>query len=146
MKNIFKVILVSFLTIMMSCSDDENMGGSGSNQVLQGKVFDLDFTALGGKAFDSGEKVSVNITNIAANCNSSVLDYKLSISVDVKPEVGVYENTNVVFDKEGEVPLNFLAGVVEVTSLTDSQITVKINANSSTDNKVEGRFTVSYCK
>lgn len=132
---------------MISCSDDDdNSGDNISNQILQGQVFGNDFTALGGKAFDSGEDISVNITNIVADCESSVLDYDLEISTYVTPEVGVYEGINVVFNKEGEAPYNYLDATVEVTSLNDTEITVKIKADSSSDKTVEGTFTVPYCQ
>ncbi len=131
---------------MISCSDDDNSGDNISNQILQGQVFGNDFTALGGKAFDSGEDISVNITNIAADCESSVLDYDLEISTYVRPEVGVYEGINVIFNKDGEPPYNYLGATVEVTSLTDNEITVKIKADSSSDKTIEGTFTVPYCQ
>ncbi len=132
---------------MISCSDDDdNSGDNISNQILQGQVFGNDFTALGGKAFDSGEDISVNITNIVADCESSVLNYDLEISTYATPEVGVYEGINVVFNKEGEAPYNYLDATVEVTSLTETEITVKIKADSSSDKTVEGTFTVPYCQ
>ena len=147
MKTYFKISLTLLISLMISCSDDDdNSGDNISNQILQGQVFGNDFTALGGKAFDSGEDISVNITNIAADCESSVLDYDLEISTYVTPEVGVYEGINVVFNKDGETPYNYLYATVEVTSLTETEITVKIKADSSSDKTVEGTFTVPYCQ
>ncbi|MEL0652815.1 hypothetical protein V6246_15445 [Algibacter sp. TI.3.09] len=147
MKTYFKISLTLLISLMISCSDDDdNSGDNISNQILQGQVFGNDFTALGGKAFDSGEDISVNITNIAADCESSVLDYDLEISTYVTPEVGVYEGINVIFNKDGEAPYNYLAATVEVTSLTETEITVKIKADSSSDKTVEGTFTVPYCQ
>ncbi|WP_405292518.1 hypothetical protein [Algibacter sp. Ld11] len=148
MKTYFKISLTLLISLMISCSGDDNSNSEDniSNQILQGQVFGNDFTALGGKAFDSGEDISVNITNIAADCESSVLDYDLEISTYVTPEVGVYEGINVVFNKDGEAPLNYLDSIVEVTSLTDTEITVKIKAVSSSENTIEGIFTVPYCK
>ncbi|GAL62416.1 hypothetical protein [Algibacter lectus] len=146
MKTYFKISLTLLISLMISCSDDDNSGDNISNQILQGQVFGNDFTALGGKAFDSGEDISVNITNIVADCESSVLDYDLEISTYVTPEVGVYEGINVVFNKEGEAPYNYLDATVEVTSLTETEITVKIKADSSSDKTVEGTFTVPYCQ
>ncbi|WP_158845284.1 hypothetical protein [Algibacter sp. L1A34] len=146
MKTYFKIALTLLISLMISCSDDDNSGDNISNQILQGQVFGNDFTALGGKAFDSGEDISVNITNIAADCESSVLDYDLEISTYVRPEVGVYEGINVIFNKDGEPPYNYLGATVEVTSLTDNEITVKIKADSSSDKTIEGTFTVPYCQ
>ncbi|TCI93063.1 hypothetical protein [Tenacibaculum sp. M341] len=146
MKNIFKITCLFLLVCFVACSDDENVGGTVSNEPLKGSVFGETFVALGGKAFDSGENVSINITNeVTAVCSSSVLDYNLYISATVPAKVGVYENTNVSFHKEGETPLNVLQSTVEITSVTDSQIMVKVKSNSSSDNVVDGLFTVAYC-
>lgn len=145
MKNILKLTFVLFLTVMMSCSDDDNSGENISNQVLQGKVFDEDFTALGGKSFEDGKNISINITNVTADCSSTIFDYDFYVSTTVLAEVGVYD-TNVVFHKKGETPKNILQSSVEITSITDSQVVVKIKSNPSSENNVDGTFTVSYCK
>lgn len=148
MTNYIKITLVLFISLIVSCSsDDDNINENNiANQTLQGTVFGNDFTALVGKAFDSGDDISVNITNIVADCDSSVLDYDLEISTYVTAEVGVYEGINVVFNKDGETPHNYLSGTVEVTSLTETEITVKIKADSSDNNNIEGSVTVPYCQ
>lgn len=146
MKNLVKVTFVLFLTLFISCSDDDTTEGIVSNQPLQGKVFGGDFTALGGKSFESGSKVSINITNVAADCSSTIFDYDSYISTEVTAKVGVYNNVNVAFHKKGETVVNVIQSTVEITSITDSQIMVKVKSNSSTSNVVDGIFTVSYCK
>ncbi|REH56525.1 hypothetical protein C7448_101565 [Tenacibaculum gallaicum] len=150
MKKIFKIsyaVLVCLTLVMSSCSDSDNDPAGIANTKLSGKVLGTSFTAKGGKAFMSGNnELSVHITNIQADCSSDVLNYELRIATYVKAELGVYDNVNVVFDKKGANPSNYLQGVVEVVRFTDSELTLKIKANSSTDNMVEGFFTVPFCE
>ena len=62
-------------------------------------------------------------------------------------EVGTYEKTNVVFNKDGETPVNNYNSTVIVEEITDTTVTVKIKSVSSFfDNEVEGKFTVDYCE
>lgn len=144
MKKILKVSVFLVSIFIASCSNDDSFLNI-SNSNLSGTVSGDSFTAVGGKAFDSGDEVSINITNITANCNSSVLDYDLYISTSVPLEKGTYKNTNVVFQKDGETPLNFTNGTVEVVDVTTNTITVKIKASAGSEDTIEGRFAVEYC-
>lgn len=135
------VLLVAFLS---NCSSDDS-SSSISNQTLQGKVVGENFTASGGKAFLSGDNISVNITNMSADCTSSIFDYDLYVSTTITPEVGTYNDVNVVFHSDGEIPLNYLSSTVEVTAISNAEITVKILADSSSEDTIEGVFTVPIC-
>ncbi|CAH8284659.1 hypothetical protein EV196_101237 [Mariniflexile fucanivorans] len=100
---------------------------------------------MGGKAYTSGDDLSVNITNETADCSSTIFDYDLYVSTYVTPEVGTYNNVNVIFHSGDETPYNYLSGTVEVTAISDTEITVKILAESSSEKTVEGVFTVPIC-
>ncbi|CAM1359408.1 conserved exported hypothetical protein [Tenacibaculum sediminilitoris] len=148
MKKIFKisyVVLVGLTLMISSCSDNDLSGIA--NTKLSGEVFGTNFSAKGGKSFMSGNnELSVHITNIEANCNSDIFDYELEISTNIKAELGVYNNVNVVFNKKGVAPLNYLAGSVEVVRFTSKELTLKIKAAANANNIVEGFFTVPFCK
>lgn len=150
MKKVFKIsyaVLVCLTLVMSSCSDSDNDSSGIANTKLSGKIYGTNFIAEGGKAFMTGNnELSVHITNIQADCSSDVLNYELEVSTYVKAELGTYNNVNVVFNKKGANPLNYLQGVVEVVRFTNSELTLKIKANSSTDNTVEGFFTVPFCE
>ncbi|MDE0536167.1 hypothetical protein [Tenacibaculum sp. L6] len=150
MKKIFKIsyaFLVCLTLTLVSCSDSDNDPAGIANTKLSGKVFGTSFTAEGGQSFTSGDnEISVHITNIQADCSSDIFDYELEVSTYVKPEVGTYNDINVVFNKKGVTPLNYFQGIVEVVKITDNEVTVKIKANSTSDNSVEGVFTVPFCK
>ena len=150
MKKIFRIsyaVLVCLTLVMSSCSDSDNDPAGIANTKLSGKIYGTNFTAEGGKAFMSGNnEISVHITNIQADCSSDIFDYELEISTHVKAELGTYNNVNVVFNKKGANPLNYLQGIAEVVRFTNSELTLKIKANSSADNSIEGFFTVPVCK
>lgn len=145
MKNILKVSVFVISIFLASCSSDDDNSSNISGSNLSGTVYGDSFTAVGGKAFDSGDEISINITNVSADCNSSIFDYNLYISTSVLLEEGTYTNTNVVFHKEGETPFNYFGGTVIIEEITETTITVKIKAESNSEDTIEGTFTVDYC-
>lgn len=150
MKNILKVSVFVLSIFLASCSDDDGGSTNISDANLSGMVRGEVFEALGGKSFDTSfngeELISINITNVVADCDSSIFDYDLYLSTDVPFEVGTYEDNNVVFLKEGETSLNFLQSTVIVEEITETTVTVKIASDSSSEDSVEGTFTVNYCE
>lgn len=144
MKCSVNALIIFLLVLISGCSSNDKDVVSIADSPLKGKVFGIDFIAKGGKAFKSGDKISVKITNIDANCDSDVFDYEYQVSTRIK-EVGTVTDANVVFDKKGETPLNQLGSTVIVESITDTSIVLKIKAGKD-DNSVEGKFTVPYCK
>ncbi|WP_299155867.1 hypothetical protein [uncultured Tenacibaculum sp.] len=144
MKNGIKLIVAMAMFAFVACSDSNS--DNLPNTPLQGKVFGASFTAKGGKAFKSGiNSLSVHITNLVAACDSNISDYELEISTDIEIELGVFKK-NIVFSKKGETPLNFLNGTVEMVSFANNELTLKVRANSNTNNTVEGTFTVPFCQ
>lgn len=148
MKNINKLLIALVLLLFLGCSGDDDSSGKISDRVLSGTVLDNSFTAVGGKAFDSNDEISLNITNIAADCEADELDFDLEVStyIPYPAEVGTYKEHNVIFNKQGEIPMNCLFSTVIVTSVSDTSISVKIKADCSSENYVEGTFTIPYCK
>lgn len=144
MKNGIKLFAVIAMFAFVGCSDSDS--DNLASTPLQGKVFGESFKATGGKAFLSGNDLSINITNVAADCSSSIFDYILYISTDIDNKVGSTSKANVVFNKKGETPLNKLNSTVTVEALSANEVTVKIKAISTGDNTIEGTFTVPFCK
>lgn len=151
--NLFSNLKITFAIvalISLSCSKNDNSANntpstpSISNQPLSGTVFNDNFTAIDGKAFKSDENVSINITNVIAGCSSDVTKYELYLWTQVLSSVGEY-SANVAFGKKGETPLNYFDAKVEVTKLSETEITVKILANQSAMHSVEGTITIPYC-
>jgi len=156
MKNVIKFIAMAIIFTFVACSDssDDNIAETIPNTTLAGTVFNTNFVATGGKAFligtqmtgdqSSDSQISINITNVEADCNSSIFNYDLYISTTVENKVGT-SSTNVAFSKDGETPMNVLQGTVVVESITETQIVVKIKASTS-GSAIEGAFTVPFCK
>ena len=67
------------------------------------------------------------------------------VSTSVAFEEGATSDANVVLWKDGETPLNILGSTVVVDEITPTTITVSIQAESDSDDTVEGQFTVDYC-
>ena len=147
MHSILKLSALIIFVFLASCSTEDDNNSDISNSNLSGTVFGESFTSQGGKAFNSGDNISINITNINANCTSTVLDYDLYVSTTVLFEVGTYNNVNVVFHKDDETnPLNVLQSTVIIEEITATSITVKIKSEADfSDNSVAGTFTVDYC-
>ena len=149
MKKILKnsyVILGCLMLVLTGCSDNDYDSTGIANKKLEGMISGISFSAKGGQSFTTGDgKVSVHITNISAGCNSDVLNYELEISTLIKPELGIYTDVFVALTKKGNTPVNIL-GTVEVVKFLNNELTVKIKADSSADNFIEGFFTVPFCE
>lgn len=136
-------MLIALFVFAISCSSDTD---SNDSETLQGEIYGSSFKASGGKAVASGDNLSISITNESADCSSNALNYELYITTIVTPEVGSYNNTLVLFYAPGEDEFRNQSGFVEVVAINDDEITVSISANSfTTDNSVEGVFTVPIC-
>lgn len=148
-KLIIYVFLITTLVFIASAcnSDDGSDMAPVSDAPLTGMVNGKEFSALGGKAFHSGEnEMSINITNIEAGCNSSILDYDLQISVYVLHETGSHKDLNVAFHAAGVTTINNFSSMVDILSITDTLISGKIRSKWDMDNYVEGSFTIPYCR
>lgn len=151
MNKILKTAIILLSILLSNCSDNKvNIVTSTediTDENLSGTVYGESFTAMGGKAFDIGDdSVSINITNVSGGCDSLISEYDLYISTTFSLQLGTYKGLNIIFHKDGETSLNFFGTILEVSSFTDTTITVKIKIESGTENNIEGSFTLDYCK
>jgi|GEM_PF-3723569 len=155
MKNFFLGCLLIVAFVSCSSDDDGDGGVNVKDQLVTGTVQSRPFTFVGGKAFlttnfNQEEAVSVNLTNVTANCDSSIFDYDLSISVIVPNKIGVFTEVNVVTNDDDSVPSNHLNETVEITAISATEITGKIKLNDPAsgvfkENIFEGTFTLPIC-
>lgn len=153
-----KIVLFLLLTVVvLGCSkDDENDSESIKDEVLTGTVQGKPFTFKGGKAFntttfDDEPGISLNITNVVADCYDSVLDFELRISAVVPNRVGVFNDINIVDQDGDDMPFNNLDSTVEIMALSATEISGKMKldrvASSIAEESVfEGSFTLSICE
>jgi len=137
-------MLFALCIFAFSCSSDDS--DNTSNNTIKGEIYGSSFTAAGGQAFASGDNLSVNITNVSADCSLDIINYDLYITTIVTPEVSTNNNAEVFFYAIGESVYELSGATVEVVAISDDEITVSISANSNlSDNNLEGTFTVPIC-
>ncbi|WP_194765845.1 hypothetical protein [Tamlana sp. I1] len=152
----FPLLACFVLVLLFNCSssDDSSSGSSISNQNLTGTVEGESFTFVAGKAFETSfnneDLYSVNLTNEVVGCEDYVLDYGLKISATVPKSVGVYNDINIVTQNGNNTPVNNLNRTVEITAVSDTEISGKMKLNKeespvSEESIFEGAFTVAIC-
>lgn len=144
LKKITQITLMGLLFLNVSCSKDNNNSSDDKNDspltwVTDGK----NFTAKGGKAFDSDNSISVNITPHESDCNSEVIDFVDYISVSI-PKNSTSNKLNVVFNSKNKA-MNALNSSVKY-EYTDTSFTIWIEAETTAGHKATGKYTVPYCK
>lgn len=155
MKKLLFLVVVGLLCI--GCSkDDDTSSDSIKNQNLTGIVQGKAFTFVGGKAFetttfDDEPGLSLNLTNVSANCDDAVFDFELRISAIVPSQIGVYTNINIVDQDGNDVPFNNLDETVEITALSSTEISGKMKVSRSESSIAEetifeGTFTLPICE
>lgn len=152
-----RFILICFTALSItSCSKDDNNDSGIKNQILTGTVEGEPFTFKGGKAFLTGslikdvEQVSINLTNFEANCDTDIFDFELEISAWIPREVGVHTGINIVTQDGSNIPFNNDKQTVEITSISDTEISGKMKLNKSgsdlfEESIFEGTFTIPLC-
>ena len=154
-----KKILVLFLLsiIIIGCSKDgESDSGDIKDQVLTGIVQGKPFTFKGGKSFgtttfDDEPGISLNLTNVTANCDAAVFDFELRINAVVPNKVGVFNDINIVDQDGDDIPFNNLDKTVEITSLSATEVSGKMKLNRpetsiAEESVFEGTFTLTICE
>lgn len=161
-RSIFYTLLFSSTALLMSCSDDDEKGPSYSfkNQDLQGKIEGGSWTYADGyvetTTLEGVESLSVNLmlTQVDGACETFSVEGD-QVLFTVPNEVGVYKlnfdlgsfSGQVVNLFDTETTLNTFAtkGAIEILTVTDTEVTGRIDARADKDNYVNGNFTVSFC-
>ncbi|MBL7840746.1 MAG: hypothetical protein JNJ75_11430 [Cyclobacteriaceae bacterium] len=165
-RSIFYTLLFSSTALLLSCSDDDEKGPSYSfkNQDLQGKIEGGSWTYADGyvetTTLEGVESLSVNLmlTQVDGACGNFSVEgdevfffvpnavglYKLSF------DLGSFDGQVVTLyddDDGGPDPINVIAtkGAIEILTITDTEVTGRIDARADKDNFVNGNFTVSFC-
>lgn len=161
-RSIFYTLLFSSTALLMSCSDDDEKGPSYSfkNQDLQGKIEGGSWTYADGyvetTTLEGVESLSVNL--MLAQVDGACRNFSIEgdqVLFTVPNAVGVYKlnfdlgsfSGQVVNLFDTETTLNTFAtkGAIEILTVTDTEVTGRIDARADKDNYVNGNFTVSFC-
>ncbi len=155
MKKFFAICFISLSVLSCSTDSTDDDSSSVSDEVLTGTVEGQAFTFEGGMAFSStnfsDEEVYVlNLTNEEVGCEKNLFDYGLRISVTVLKEVGVQNEVNIVTQDGDNTPFNSLQESIEITMISDTEISGKMSLNKSEstispESIFEGTFTIPIC-
>lgn len=170
MKNYFKNLLVIstfFLTLLItSCNKDEDNGASYSfkDQNLQGLIEGIAFDFKDGTAsegFEEGELFIklINETEPSEEACEAFGTEKVNVIFSIPNQVGIYElsfsfsgssnqTVSLVDNESDEIPLTVVAtlGAVEILSISENQITGRMDARADGSSFVNGNFTADFCQ
>lgn len=155
------LLLIGLSAIVLSCGDDEKPAYSFKNQDLSGKIgnaaweYGDGYAEIYGMENDSQLQIDLFIEVDGEGCD--VIPEGNEVLFTVPNKVGVYklkadlndlENSLVVNLFEEETTMNHLAsrGAIEILSITESQVTGRIDATVDDANLINGSFTVSICQ
>ncbi len=165
LKSILLLVTLSSTLIISSCGSDDDSGPSYEfiDQNLQGTIDGISFNSKGG-FFDEGfEEGTIRMSIYDISEEGDVCDIFGSESVFILftiPEtVGLYELsfdlssfdgqtvTLVNPNGEGGIPQNNIAstGAVEILTVSETEVTGRMDARLDGDNSVNGNFSVIFC-
>lgn len=147
------VVFASF-----ACGDDEENGPSYEfkDQTAQGQVEGNNWTFVSGLSevsFFDEANISFELTSETYEdpCAEFILD-GVRVLFDAPAEVGIYElsfseNGHTVTLYNPETQLNSIAvdGAIEIVSITETEVTGRIDAHADSETFVNGDFTVPFC-
>lgn len=159
--NRLSFLLFGFAAVLFSCGEDEKPAYSFKNQDLSGKIGNTEWTYTDGYAeiYGTGDdsQISVDLFQQAEGEGCSAFPIGNEVFFSMPNKVGVYklkldldnfESSKIVtlYEEEGSVNNLASTGAVEITSISDTQVTGKIDARLDGENFVNGNFSVSICQ
>jgi len=156
--------LLALLTIgtLISCGkDDEGPAYEFIDQPLQGKIGGVDFMMKDGKVYEGFFEEDEWYVEIygenepAAACDVEIAE-KNYLFFNVPLEVGLYklyfklstfEGQLVnLYDVEDDDSQNLASeGAIEILTISDTEVTGRLDARFNNQNRVNGNFTVNFC-
>lgn len=148
--------------ILIACGGDSDSGYSYSfiDQNVTGKVNNKAWTYAGGTAkedFFENTKMSVDLTATTLEDPCNDFTSGLRVFFSVSPTVGIYELnldinsadesfTVTLYDPD-DGNLNIIAtmGAVEILSISDTEVTGRMDVFYDSETNVNGNFSIPYC-
>lgn len=150
------------LLLLLSCSKDEEAPSYNfKDQALAGAIEGVDWTYGNGYANITGdasaEKLHVTLVLPTENEGCDIMPEGDMVFFSLPKLLGVQvlrldfdnlENSRTVTLYDSEEIMNVIAteGAVEITSVTDTEVTGRIDARADDVNFVNGNFTVPLCQ
>lgn len=168
MKNLLsfllKICCLCIILLISSCGkDDSGPSYNFLNQNLQGTIDGISFNSKGGIVSEGFEEGDFSIRIYDSEEDGNVCDIfsseNVSIIFSITAEVGLYElsfdlnsfsgQTVTLLNPNGEggIPQNNIAtfGAVEILTITETELTGRMDARMDAENAVNGNFTVEFC-
>lgn len=168
MKNSLKILLMaaglSLISLISSCKKDDESGPSHEfiNQNLQGAIDGIPFTYGEGTVEmitrDGKEHLSFDLYHaneeINEVCSFFGFGNEVSAFFSIPAEVGLYElslnfsyggQTVTLFNPDGTVNNIASIGAVEILTVTETEVTGRMDATLDAENTVNGNFTAVFC-
>lgn len=141
-----------FLTVLLSsCSSDEDSTTTDttglSNNPVSGKLYGNNFTLVGSRGSVSGEFITLELSAQSVGCDGSIESFP--ISVYAPSAVGTYTTgVSVTFEDTNSSDFVSVSGgiTVEIQSIGATIVGRVKAASISTDNNINGKFTVPVCQ
>ena len=151
MKRIAFYSVFFLTTLLFSCSSteetDDNSTSGLSNNPVSGTVYESSFALGGGRANVATDYVTIELSSQSIGCDDSSSDFP--ITVYVPNAVGTYTtDVSVTFEDPNTDDFVSVSGgvIVEIQSIGTS-IVGRVKATSiSTDNSINGKFTIPVCQ
>ena len=156
------LLILSVTAFLFSCGgDDENPSPNFKNQNLSGKIANTSWTYGDGYAeiYGTGDDSEIYI-DMFVNVDGEgcdIIPEGDQVFFSVPNKVGVYklkfdlnnpEASQTITLFEDEEVMNSIAteGAIEITAITESSISGRIDAKVDAENNVNGNFTVNICQ
>ncbi|HEX5171373.1 MAG TPA: hypothetical protein VFW11_19485 [Cyclobacteriaceae bacterium] len=153
--------IVSLAVIISSCGDDEEPAYSFKNQNLSGKIgnaaweFGDGYAEIFGMGDDSQLQFDLFIELDGEGCNVIPVGNEVLFSVPKK--VGVYKLKADLSDMENSLFVNLFEeettghnlaskGAIEILTITETEVTGRIDASLDEMNTINGNFAVNICQ
>lgn len=160
-KSIFKIYPVFVLTLLLACGDDDDKNSySFKNQDLSGKIEGASWVYADGfvetGTYEDEEILDITLTLEQEDPICETLFQEGDrVFFFVPNAVGIYKlyfdldsfDGQVVTLFDDEQTLNTIAtkGAIEILTITDTEVTGRIDARADGKNHINGNFTVSFC-
>lgn len=158
MKNLYLLCLIFLVTSLISCSDDDSDNDGPSyefkNQELQGMIDGQAFVLGEGTVSSSDGELSLKLLSdmeTASACDQFGSGDFVRVFFTIAEAEGIVElsfeeQTVTLFNPENTLNIIITEGAVEITSISESSVSGKIDARYDDENFVNGNFTAEFCE
>jgi hypothetical protein len=158
LKPIVKINLILLVAFTFSCGDDDGKKEySFKDQHVQGELFEGSWEYADGSVNEGEHMLGVTLypAHDEVLCSGTV-NTQTMVGFPIPNEVGLYKLKSdpnfpglivlfTYFDSEGPITLYVEEGAVEILTITETEVTGRIDAHKDDNNHINGNFVVLFC-